>query len=205
LIEVKVLAQGRLAAQLWAFAGQEWVPVSRHSPALLWRNGNKIMNPLRALTVAALFLALIVAQALGLFGGGSPSIWSPVPFLLVVPAFMGVPALLVLFVFVATFCSWSPALFRGEPSTPRRTIVLYVVCGISSVASFVVGWRSGIEYEGLTYTVTCAVLSAAWFSVCSLFLWRAYASPTFLRSLIAQVTLFAWIGSYAVVYLGETP
>lgn len=163
------------------------------------------MSPLRALTVAALFLALVVAQSVGLFGGGSPSIWSPAPFLLVVPAFMGVPALLVLFVFVAIFYFWSPALFHGEPSTPRRTIVLFVVFGILSAASFVVGWHAGIKYEGLTYTATCAVLSAACFSMCSLFLWRSYASPTFLRSLIAQVALFTWIGSYAVVYLGETP
>ena len=162
-------------------------------------------NPLRALTVAALLLALVVAQAMGLFGGSSPSIWSPAPFLLVIPVLLGVPYLLVLFVFVAIFCFWSPALFRGEPRTPRRTIVLYVVFGILSAASFVEGWHSGIQYEGLTFTATCAVVSAACFSICSLFIWRSNASPTFLRSLTAQVALFAWIGSYAVVYLGETP
>lgn len=70
------------------------------------------MNGVRALAVAAVTLALVVAQALGLFGGGSPSVWSPAPFLLVIPALMGVPALLVLFLFVAVFCLWSPALFR---------------------------------------------------------------------------------------------
>jgi hypothetical protein len=163
------------------------------------------MNPVRALAVAAVSLALVVAQALGLLGGGSPSIWSPAPFLLFIPAFMGVPALLVLFLFVAIFCVWSPALFRGESSTPRRTIVLYVVFGILSAASYASGWHYGIQYEGLRYTVTCAVLSTALFSLCSLLLWRSYASPTFLRSLTTQFALFAWIGSYAVVYLGETP
>jgi hypothetical protein len=142
---------------------------------------------------------------MGLFGGGSPSIWSPAPFLLVIPAFMGAPVIVVLFAFVAIFCIWSPALFRGQPSTPRRTVVLYVVFGILSAASFVEGWSSGIQYEGLRFTATCAVSSAACFSLCSLLLWRSYAAPTFLRSLVAQVALFAWIGSYAVVYLGETP
>jgi hypothetical protein len=163
------------------------------------------MNPIRALTIAAMFLALVVAQALGLFGGRSPSIWSPAPFLLVLPAFMGVPALLVLVVFVAIFCFWSPALFRGEPRNPRRTLVLLIVFGILSAASFIEGWNSGIEYQGLTYTATCALLSATFFSICALLLWRSYSSPTFLRSLITQVALFAWIGSYAVAYLGETP
>jgi len=163
------------------------------------------MNPIPALAVAAVSLGLVVAQALGLFGGGSPSIWSPAPFPLVIPAFMGVPPLLVLFLFVAIFCVWSPALVRGESSTPRRTTVLYVVVGILSVVSYATGWHYGIQYEGLRYTVTCAVLSAVLFSLCSLLLWRSYASPTFLRSLTMQFALFAWIGSYAVVYLGETP
>src|SRR5580698_4820856 len=99
------------------------------------------MTPLRALTVAAIFLALVVAQAMGLFGGSSPSIWSPAPFLLVVPVLLGVPYLLVLSVFIAIFCVWSPALFRGEHRTPRRTVVLYVVFGVLSAASFVAGWH----------------------------------------------------------------
>lgn len=163
------------------------------------------MNPVRALAVAAVSLALVVAQALGLFGGGSPSIWSPAPFLLVIPAFMGVPPLLVLLSFVAIFCVWSPALLRGESSTPRRTTVLCVAFGVLSAAWYASGWRYGVRYEGLAYTVTCAVLSTALFSFCSLLLWRSHAAPTFLRSLMAQFALFAWIGSYAVVYLGETP
>jgi hypothetical protein len=90
--------------------------------------------------------------------------WSPAPFLLVIPVFMGVPVLLVLFLFVAIFCAWSPALFRGESSTPRRTTVLYVVFGIHSAASYASGWHYGIQYEGLRYTVTCAVLSTVLFS-----------------------------------------
>jgi hypothetical protein len=163
------------------------------------------MNPLKALSVATVCLALVVAQALGLFGGGSPSIWSPAPFLLIIPAFMGVPAVSVLFLFVAIFCVWSPALLRGESTTPRRTIVLHVVFGILSAASYASGWHYGIQYEGSRYVVTCALLSGVLFSLCSLLLWRSHASPTFVRSLIAQVALFAWIGSYAVVYLGETP
>jgi hypothetical protein len=56
----------------------------------------------------------------------------------------------------------------------------------------------GIQFEGLRYTVTCALLSGALFSLCSLLLWRSHASPTFVRSLTAQVALFAWIGAYAV-------
>ena len=163
------------------------------------------MNPVRALAVAAISLALVVAQALGLFAGGSPSIWAPAQIFLVVPALMGVPAILVLLVFVGTFCAWSPALFRGESSTPRRTTVLFVVFGVLSAASYVSEWHYGIQYEGFRYTVTCAVLSAGLFSLCSMLLWRSYSSPTFLRSLTTQFAVFAWIGSYALVYLGETP
>src|SRR6185369_16219491 len=112
------------------------------------------MNPFRTLAIAAVSLALVGAQALGLFGGGSPSIWSPAPFVLVVPALIGVPALLVVFAFVAIFVVWSPALFRGESSIPRRTTVLYVVFAVLSAASYVSGWHYGIEYQGLRYTAT---------------------------------------------------
>jgi hypothetical protein len=163
------------------------------------------MNPVRTLAVASVSLAAIVAQALGLFGGASPSIWSPAPLLLVIPALAGVPVLLVLLSFVAVFCVWSPALFRGESSTPRRTTVLYVVFTILSAAFYASSWHYGVQYQGLRHTVTCAVLSASLFSLCSLLLWRSYASPTFFRSLATQFALFAWIGSYAVAYLGETP
>jgi hypothetical protein len=163
------------------------------------------MNPRRALVLAAGTLTLIVAQTLGMFGGGSPSIFSRAPLLFVLPAFMGVPDPLVIFQFVAIYCMWSPRLYRGEPCTPRRTLVLYVVVAILSAASFVEAWHFGIEYEGLRYTVTCAVLSALYFVSCSLLLWRCHVSPTFGRSLLAQFALFAWIGSYAVVYLGENP
>jgi hypothetical protein len=163
------------------------------------------MNPAWALAVAAVVLVLVVAQALALLGGGAPSIWSPAPLLFVIPAFMGVPPLLVLFLFVAIFCVWSPALFRGESSTPRRTTGLYAVFGILSAAYYASAWHYGIQYQGSRYTVTCAVLSAALFLLCSLLIWRSRVSPTFLRSLTMQLALFAWIGSYAVVYLGETP
>jgi hypothetical protein len=163
------------------------------------------MNSLGALAVAALFLALVAAQALGLFGGGSPSILSPAPLLLAVPALMGVPVVLVVSAFVGLFCFWSPVLFRGEPSTPRRTIVLFVIVGILSAGSFAFGWHYGLQYQGLKYTATCAVLSATFFSMCLMLFWRSYGAPTFLRSLVAQAALFAWIGSYAVVYLGEAP
>jgi len=163
------------------------------------------MKPVHALAVAAVSLALVVAQALGVFGGGSPTILSPAPLLFVLPVFIGLPVLLILFLFLAIFCVWSPALLRGEVSTPRRTLVLYVVFAVLSTAWYVTGWHYGAQYEGLKYTVTCAVLSAASFSLCSLLLWRSYASPSYLRSLVAQFALFAWIGSYAVVYLGEVP
>lgn len=163
------------------------------------------MKPVHAFALAVISLALVVAQALGAFGEGSPTILSPAPLLFVIPAFMDLPVFLVPFLFLAIFCVWSPALLRGEARNPRRTLVLYVVFAVLSTAWYVTGWHYGAQYEGLRYTVTCAILSAALFSLCSLLLWRSHASPSFLRSLITQFVIFAWIGSYAVVYLGQTP
>ncbi len=159
-----------------------------------------------AITFAAGFLvALITAQSLGAFGGIAPSISSPVPLLLVVPIFLGVPVAFVVLLFVGLFWVWSPSLFRGEPTIPLRTIILFAVSAVLSLASFAFGWHLGVQYEGATYTVFCALLSVVLFSVCAFLLWRGRTTPSFANSLAAHAALFAWLGSYAFAYLGETP
>ena len=156
-------------------------------------------------SVVAILLLLAAAQSLGMFGGGSPTFASPASLLLVIPAFMSVPVLLVIFLAMVSFCAWCWQLFPGHPKVPLRSLVLFVVAAILSLSWYVVGWRSGLQYEGFGFTVACAVASAVLFVACGFMLWRARVQPSWALSLLSHAILFFWLFSYAFPYLGEGP
>src|SRR5690606_906687 len=118
-----------------------------------------MMNPRTTTLVAGGVVSIIAMQSLGLFGGGAPTIASPASMLLVIPAFMGVPPLLVVMVLVGLFLVWRPSLFSGRPEIPVRTVVLLVVATVLSAFVFVAGWEYGYKYQGPGYTQLCLVLS----------------------------------------------
>ena len=148
---------------------------------------------------------VVIAQSSGLFFGGSPSILSPLPLPLVLPMLLGLPALAALLIFVVLFLVWRPSLLSGDPDVPVRTLILYTVMGALSAVWYILGWKYGIEYEGHSFTLICALASAACFLIVGFSLWRARVEPTFYKALIFQTLLFAWLGSYAFPYLGELP
>jgi hypothetical protein len=99
-------------------------------------------------------VGLIAAQSLGMFGGGAPTILSPVSILLAIPAFLGVPPPLVVLAFVGIFWLWYVQLFAGKVSIPKRTAVLLIVMGALSTVSFAIDWKAGIKYQGLAHTAS---------------------------------------------------
>jgi hypothetical protein len=166
------------------------------------------MNELRTrqllVITAGLLVGIVSVQALGLFGGASPSVFAPAPF----PMFL--LAWFVLGVFTplvapAVFCLWSIQLFRGVAKIPLRTPLLFLVVVFASTAWFYVGWRYGIRYEGWTFTVTTAALSACLAVGSAVLVVNALMHPSFLKSLFAHFVLFSWLFSYAFPYLGEVP
>jgi hypothetical protein len=92
--------------------------------------------------VVALVAAAASAQALGLFGGGSPSMLAPCPLPFVLIAFSpitpyGVPLILAAFALV-----WCIPLLRGDDQVPRRTIVFAWLLGVTSL-----GWLRQQRYR----------------------------------------------------------
>ena len=163
------------------------------------------MNPRTTTLVAGGVVGIVAMQSLGLFGSGAPTIASPASMLLVLPAFMGVPPLLVVMVLVGLFFVWRPSLFSGRPEIPVRTVILLIVATVLSAFVFVAGWEYGYKYQGPGYTQLCLVLSILMIASCFALLWSGYRRPSFRRALASQAVLFAWLASYAFPYLGETP
>ena len=166
------------------------------------------MHPI-AQVAGSIFVAAATAQALGLFGGGSPTLLSPSPFPLVMFGFRGVPFPLLPFLPAAGFLLWNPRTLLGQMSRaghfPRRTWALLGVLMLLSAAWFALGWRYGVEYEGFTFTVWSAVFSAV-LGVATFTAARAATrTQRFVYSWLAHVILFAWAGTYAFPYLGEVP
>jgi hypothetical protein len=160
------------------------------------------MNPRFATFGAGVLVALVAAQSLGMLGGAAPYSLSPAPMLFAALLAAGMNTLLIPAAFAALFWLWSPQLFRGETSVPKRTFVLLAVSAGLSIANFVVGWTFGVRYQGLAYTIACLLTSAGMLTVCAVILWKARATPSFDYSLLAHTVAFAWLGSYAFPYLG---
>jgi hypothetical protein len=148
------------------------------------------------------------AQALGLFGGGSPTLASPLPVPLVIPIFLGVPWFVALLVPVSLFlvCVW-PFLTRHTVATglSLRTWLPLGLITAGSVAWYWFGWAYGEEYQGREYTFWSAMLSAGFFAASSVTAGIATNTRQPFWYVAAHVLIFGWFGTYAFPWLGETP
>ncbi len=163
------------------------------------------MRPSTAATLGAVVVALACMASVGAFGGGSPTIFAPASFLLMLPAFSGVPLPLAIALVVAAFVLWSLQLFRGVATMPARTMALLLMAVAASTYWYVVGWHYGLKWEGREYTSVCAVVSGLMAVSCAVLIWRARVVPNHRVSLAAHTLLFVWMATYGFAYLGETP
>lgn len=112
----------------------------------------------------------------------------------------------VLILPVLIFFAWNPQLFRGESKIPKRTTVLFIAAAALNATWFVVGWKYGLQYQGLRYTHVVSVVNAGWISIIGLmFLYVRRSGATYWKTLAIHWMLFAWLGWYAFPYLGELP
>jgi len=158
-----------------------------------------------AVAIATAVLILIACQSLGLFGGSTPTLISPEAFPLILPVAMGMPHWLVVLLWGGVFVAWNPALLKGNVAVPARTIALWLATAYLSAAHFLVSWHTGLAFAGPRFTFGSFLLNIVMFGVCSKLLQRARAAPSFERALALQVSLFAWVLSYAFPYFGTAP
>lgn len=165
------------------------------------------MKPIVLTTLAGLLLALLAAQSLGLWVPGGASVITPLPFPLIWFAFAsdGGHLLVIALLPSLAFWLWSPGLFRGKATIPIRSIVLFVIGLMASIVWFVEGWRYGLKYESLTYSISTALLSAVLAVFTGILILRLRRGPSFALNLLTHFVLFAWLITYAFPYLGELP
>jgi hypothetical protein len=158
-----------------------------------------------AVVMACAVVALIACQSLGIFGGSTPSLISPESFPLVLPVAMGMPHWLVVLLWGGAFVGWNPALLKGSAAVPSHSIALWLAIAYLSAAHFLASFRTGLVFAGPGFTFGSFLLNIMMFGVCSKLLQRARAAPSFGRALALQVSLFAWLLSYAFPYFGKAP
>ncbi len=76
---------------------------------------------------------------------------------------------------------------------------------MASIVWFVEGWRYGLKYESLTYSISTALLSAVLAVFTGILILRLRRGPSFALNLLTHFVLFAWLITYAFPYLGELP
>ena len=79
-----------------------------------------------------------------------------------------------------------------------------LIIGALSALDFALEWSDGVRYEGRTFTVTTAIISAAFFVGSLLLIFGFRRKSTTIR-LLVHFILAAWFVTYAFPYLGETP
>lgn len=181
----------------------------RTPPECVRLSGRQVLSEMskRSITVviAAVVVALIGCQSLGLFGGARPTLMAPEGFPLILPIAMGLPHWLVVLAWGGAFVAWNPALLKGSAAVPPRTVALWLATAYLSAAHFLVSWRTGLVFAGPLFTFGSFLLNVIMFAACSKLLQRARAAPSFERALVVQLSLFAWVLTYAFPYFGEAP
>ena len=153
----------------------------------------------------ALILGVIAGHSLGIGGDGYPTLSSPYPVFLVVPAFLGVPAVLLAIGFGLVFAAWSIQLLRSEATIPRRSIILFVIATILSSLVYFSGWQYGLKYQGESYVFAALATSVIIIVVLVVLAGFNRRKPSLATSAAFHFVLFAWLATYAMPYLGETP
>src|SRR5437588_8921373 len=114
--------------------------------------------------------SLLLPACFGLLLTGTPTVLCPLPFLTIIPAFMlsdwnyKLVSLAILIPMVLFFV-WNPALFRGRTRIPKRSLLLLPILTALQVWDFVGGWKYGVTYQGLEYTVRVCIINFAWLAI----------------------------------------
>jgi len=159
----------------------------------------------------AVGLGLVPLAWIGSFSRGMLTLISPMPTLIVIPAFFlasppsHLPYRLAILVPALLYFAWTPCLFRGDSQVPKRSWVLLARLSLLSVAYFVSSWGYGNQYQGHGYTFAICAVNILWLLGLWTSLYRSSRVCSFRANLFFHGALFAWLAWYAFPYLGELP
>src|SRR6267142_2387691 len=118
------------------------------------------------LLVIAAGLGLLIPAWIGLFSSGVPTLYSPLPTLTILPAFMlsrwHLHSLAVLVPSILFFL-WRPGLLLNQqPNVPKRTIVLLGLLTMLTIVDFVFEWNDGVHYQGVHHAIGVCIINLMW-------------------------------------------
>lgn len=151
----------------------------------------------------AMGAALLVPAALAI-AGSYPTVLAPRPLAVFLPVLIGASRPLALSVGPLAF--WlvgARVLCSGRPL--YLFSIFLSVLTLGNVAWFAAGWRYALEWQGVTHVVSLLAINLAFAGVlwALWFAWRR--TPGLFRALALCWLGVAWLVSFALPYLGESP
>jgi hypothetical protein len=145
------------------------------------------------------------AQAIGVFGGGSPSVLTPCPWPFVLMAFSPITPYGVPLIVAAFALAWCIPLLRGDGQVPRRTILFAWLVGLTSLGWFASAAVQGLNWDGPLYVAVTTGASCILALGTAVALRSARRTPSIRASALAHAILLTWFVSYAYPWFGEVP
>ncbi|MFZ0963226.1 MAG: hypothetical protein WAO35_20385 [Terriglobia bacterium] len=156
--------------------------------------------------------SLLIPAWAGTFSSGVPTLYGPLPFITILPAFvLSNPRFpysteyIASLIPVVLFFLWNPGLLHEQSSVPKRTIAAAALLSALTVVYFAGSWHDGVKFQGGPYTLTIFIINFAWLALLWWLIVRCWRHPAFTTNLLSHWVLFAWLGWYAFPWLGELP
>ena len=94
-------------------------------------------------------------------------------------------------------------LRQNRANSVRGTLVVTAVLAAASAAWYVLGWRYGVQYQGLGTLWFYVGVSLCWLAFVVLGLIVARRADSWWGHLAVQFALFVWLETFAFPWLGE--
>ncbi len=146
--------------------------------------------------------ALAGAPFLPLAGGYPTSL--PVPFFIAF-SFHWLVGAVFLFLLPVAFWAWSHQLRAGDDTIPRRSLILFLVLVVISLAWTISGYSYARDWQGVGYARLVIAINVSGPLILAAILWRNRVRQRRPLAFAFHWLLFAWFGSYAFAYMGELP
>jgi hypothetical protein len=97
----------------------------------------------------------------------------------------------------------SRPLRLGAPHRVRWLVGFTVVLAVASIVWFLLNWRYGLKYQGMSAMLGYLVISAIWVAIVLVGLWFVNRSGSWWAHLALEFLAFAWVVTFAFPWLGE--
>jgi len=151
--------------------------------------------------------AALVAVPFLAIQGENPSVESPFPIWFLITLFIGGwPATAVVAVALPfTFWVSQPDLWAGIAPLHVAPRALYAFTSLCSLAWSIAGQGAAQRHQGHAYATTILVVNAVAATVFTAAATRGHKNQSWVLAFLLHWLFFAWAGSYAFAYMGETP